>query len=192
MFKLDKISNSITIARLDLAAFSAEQSIEQKREIETQGTRLLLNKLFEGSPVELKYTENKKPYLEGQNTHISISHSHDKLVIIANTTQSTGIDIELIRDKVRNIQHKFLNEQELVFAKEDVETLTTLWAAKEAIYKAYGLKEVDFKKHICIEPYDKCENNFFGKIDLPNFKKRYLLNKQKQDNYILVYILSEV
>jgi 4'-phosphopantetheinyl transferase len=42
--------------------------------------------------------------------HISISHSHDKLAIIVNEKEATGIDIELIRDKVLKIKHKFLSQ----------------------------------------------------------------------------------
>ncbi len=192
MFKIDQINDAIRIARLDLAAFAAENKVDKKRDAETEGIKYLLNKLFREREAKLAYTENKKPYLEGETTHISISHSHDKLVIIANAKESTGIDVELVREKVKNIQHKFLNDDELLFANQNAETLTTLWAAKEAIYKAYGLKEVDFKKNIFIEEFNQNENNFFGKIELPNFKKRYLLTREKTENYILVYILNEV
>jgi len=54
------------------------------------------------------------------------------------------------------------------------------------------MKELDFKKNILIENYTETENNFFGKIDLPKFKRRFLLTRQKLENYILVYILNEV
>jgi len=152
----------------------------------------LLKILFDGKKPSLAYTASNKPYLEGEKTQISISHSHDKLVILANTEQSTGVDIELIRDKIVNIKHKFLNTHELNFAGNDLELLTVLWAAKECIYKAYGLKDVEFNKHIYIDSFNSDENNFYGRMDLPNFKKRYLLHRKKIENYILVYILSEV
>ena len=192
MLKIDTINEAVRIGQLDLQAFGEEQSIVVKRDIETAGTRFLLNKLFEGKSPELAYTETKKPYLKNDHTRISISHSYDKLVIIANTKEETGVDIELIREKVKNIQHKFLCKSELTFANGDLEKLTTLWAAKEAIYKIYGVKELDFKKNILIENYTETENNFFGKIDLPKFKRRFLLTRQKLENYILVYILNEV
>ena len=152
----------------------------------------MLNKLFEGRGVSLQYTPHKKPYLEGETERISISHSHDKLVIIVNSEQNTGVDVELLRDKIKNIKHKYLNEAELLFSGEKVDLLTILWAAKESIYKAYGLKEVEFKENIFIEPFNADENNFYGRMDLPNFKKRYLMHYKRIDNYILVYILSEV
>ncbi len=192
MYKIDQISDSITIGSLDLEAFNKNENIQQKRELEKAGTGFLLSALFPKDPVELQYTETNKPYLRNETCHISISHSHDKLVIIVNTRECTGIDIELVRDKVKNIQNKFLNAEELNFAKDDTEALTKLWAAKEAIYKAYGLKEVDFKENIFIEKFNEIEGEFYGKIDLPQFKRKYLLKCQKNENYILVYILNEV
>ena len=192
MFKIEQINDNIRIAGLDLTAFAAEQALTKKRDIEKAGIEFLLNKLLAGKTFNLKYNENNKPFLEGENLHLSISHSHDKLAIILNSKECTGIDVELIREKIKNIANKFLNENEIIFANENVELLTTLWAAKEALYKVYGLKELDFRKNIFIEKFDMAQNNFFGKIELPNFKKRYLLSKAKTENYILVYILNEV
>ncbi len=192
MYKIEKINDSIRIGSLDLTVFNEKQNIKLKRDCEKAGTLFLLEQLFPKKAILLEYTENKKPYLKGESSHISISHSHDKLVIITNTKESTGIDIELIRDKVKNIQNRFLNDEELNFAKDNTETLIKMWAAKEAIYKAYGLKELDFRENILIENFSKTENVFYGKIDTAKIKKKYLLNWEKIENYILVYILNEI
>ena len=192
MYKIEKINDSIRIGSLDLTVFNEKQNFKQKRDCEKAGTLFLLKQLFPKKTILLEYTENKKPYLRGENSHISISHSHNKLVIITNTNESTGIDIELIRDKVKNVQNRFLNDEELNFANGDIEVLTKLWAAKEAIYKAYGLKELDFRKNILIEGCSKTANVFYGKIDTPKIKKKYLLTWEKTENYILVYILNEI
>ena len=87
----------------------------------------------------------------------------DKLAIIINISENTGIDIELVRDKVLKIQHKFLNKKELLFAKDNVEKLITIWAAKEAMYKVYGLKELDFITNLFVEDFDGAI--IFGKIE---------------------------
>lgn len=177
---------------LDLEAFAAEQKITTKRETEQKATLFLLKKLFpEGNP-QLEYDTQRKPFLAGLDLHISISHSHDKLAILINSKESTGVDVELIREKVKNIRHKFLCSDELVFGGENEITLTILWAAKEAIYKAYGLKGVEFIKHIFIEPFDLNDDLFYGRLEINEIKKRYLLKKEKPGNYILVYILNEV
>jgi phosphopantetheinyl transferase len=177
---------------LDLEAFAAEQNIFEKREGEKKGTAFLLKKLFPGHVPELAYTEAKKPYFKDSGLFISITHSHAKLAIMVNSKEHTGVDVELIRDKVLNIRHKFLSEREQKFAGNDVEKLTVLWAAKEAIYKAYGLKEIDFAKHMSVEEFDNTNDLFYGTLQKNEIKQRYLLKKEKHDNYILVYTLNEV
>ncbi|MDO9000324.1 MAG: 4'-phosphopantetheinyl transferase superfamily protein [Bacteroidota bacterium] len=146
---------------------------------------MLNNQVF-----EINYTAVGKPFLKGRAEHISISHSHDKLAVIINEKESTGVDIELIRDKVLKIQHKFLNRAELEFAKDDIEKLITIWAAKEALYKVYGLKELDFIADLFVEEFDG--SVIFGKIEKGTFKGHYKLISENLDGYKLVYVLNEI
>jgi phosphopantetheinyl transferase len=190
--KIETINSDLRLGLLDLSAFSKLESIEQKREVETRGIAFLLKELFPDQTINLKYTTEKKPYLESCDCHISISHSHDMLAILVSQAHSTGVDVELVREKVVNIRHKFLNEQELKFGGDDVEKLTTLWAAKEAIFKAHGKKGVEFAANISIDPFGNEEIYFCGRMDLPNFKKSWQLCRRKIHNYILVFILSEI
>lgn len=192
LVKIEKIDEIISLGILDLQTFTSEKGIIVKREAETKGVQYLLSEMLGGRLFELKYTPEKKPFLVGENIHLSISHSHDKLAIITNSKHSTGIDVELIREKVMNIKNKFLCEEELSLANNDVEMLTTLWATKEAVYKAYGLKMVDFIRHIRVLPFKKEEKELKAELSLPNFKQKYLLRKERIDNYILVYIANEI
>lgn len=192
LVKIEKIDEIISLGILDLQTFTSEKGIIVKREAETKGVHYLLSEMLGGRLFELKYTPEKKPFLVGENIHLSISHSHDKLAIITNSKHSTGIDVELIREKVMNIKNKFLCEEELSLANNDVEMLTTLWATKEAVYKAYGLKMVDFIRHIRVLPFKKEEKELKAELSLPNFKQKYLLRKERIDNYILVYIANEI
>ena len=175
---------------LDLRAFSLKKNIVVKRDLEKAGTRYLLENLLKNEAFTLLYTAENKPYLHKRTEHISISHSHDKLVIILNEKENTGIDIEQIRDKVINIQQKFLNEQELAFANNNPATLITLWAAKEAMYKVYGLKEVEFIKNLFVEPFSGNEIN--GRIEMEGFEKKYKLIGEEIDGYKMVYVLHEL
>jgi 4'-phosphopantetheinyl transferase len=134
------IKEGLYFGLLNLNEFSIEYNLTVKRDIETQGKNYLINKLLD-KDVEIKYDDKGKPYLAKDNRHISISHSHNKLAIIINEHESTGIDIELIRDKVLKIKHKFLSESELKDANDDVDKLLIYWAAKETLYKIYGLLE---------------------------------------------------
>ena len=163
---------------------------ESKRELEAKGIRLLLKSLFNNEECTLAYYENGKPYLKSHPEHISISHSHDRLAIIVNKKESTGIDIELIRDKVFTIAHKFLKEKERADLQEgDLEKYLVYWAAKETLFKIHGERNINFKEHLCIEPFNYNEVNGLinGEIVLPGYKKRYTLHYQKMENYMLVY-----
>lgn len=190
MFKIREINEHLRLGLLDLAAFSSQEAITVKRDLERAGTFFLLKHLLKKESFELAYTPENKPYLKDRREHISISHSHDKLAIILNAKEPTGIDIEIIHDKVLNIQHKFLNPAELLFANNDVDKLLTLWAAKEALYKVYGLKEVDFSLHLFVEEFQG--SALTGHIALKEFKKKYRLISETIDNYKMVYVLNEV
>lgn len=190
MINIRNISPFITLGILDLKEFAISRLDMPKRELEKAGSQFLLKEMLKKEAFELNYTAVNKPFLKGRTEHISISHSHDKLVIIINEKENTGIDIELIRDKILKIQHKFLNQNEVNFTKNNVEKLITVWAAKEAMYKVYGLKEVDFRTNLFVEEFEGAV--IFGKIDIGSFKKRYQLACENVDEYKMVYVLNEV
>ena len=175
---------------LDLKAFATQQNLESKREIEKRGLIFCLNKLVDNYQDELSYYASNKPFLKGRKEYISVSHSHSKLVLALNARENTGVDIELIRDKVQNIKHKFLNSEELVRSKNDTETLISFWAIKETLYKLHGEKELDFVKHLFIKEYS--ESNITGQINLHGVKKEYSLQKKRIEDYVLVYALHEI
>lgn len=168
------------------------ENLSAKREIETKGKEYLAKHLL-GDNCIIAYDDKGKPYLSCDSRHISISHSHDKLAIIVNEKESTGIDIELIRDKVLKIKHKFLTNEELLEANDDVEKLLIYWAAKETLYKIYGLKEVDFIAHLFVKPFTKHNlGTIIGEINLPNFKETFGLNYQIIEDYVLVYASNKI
>lgn len=191
MTEVFNIKEGLYFGLLNLNEFSIELNLTAKREIETQGKNYLINKLLDKN-VEIKYDDKGKPYLEDDNRHISISHSHNKLAIIINEYESTGIDIELIRDKVLKIKHKFLSDSELNDANNDVNKLLIYWAAKETLYKIYGLKEVDFIEHLFVKPFTKHNlGTIIGTIALANVNETFHLNYQLLDDYVLVYALNK-
>lgn len=192
MIEVFNIKEGLYFGLLNLNAFATDYNLTVKRDIETQGKNYLINKLLD-KEIEIKYDDKGKPYLAEDNRHISISHSHDKLAIIVNEHESTGIDIELIRDKVLKIKHKFLSDSELKDASDNVEKLLIYWAAKETLYKIYGLKEVDFIEHLFVNPFTKHNlGTIMGTITLPNVNETFHLNYQLLDDYVLVYALNKI
>jgi 4'-phosphopantetheinyl transferase len=190
VLRIQEISRDILIGLLDLRAFAAHEGFLLKREIEKQGTVFLLDEMMKGRAYKLEYTAENKPFFKGNNDHLSISHSHDQLAIIINKKENTGIDIELVRDKILRVRHKYLNDAEQAFAGTHIENLISIWGAKEAMYKAYGLKGVDFREQMQVELFTG--DTLHGEINAGNSVKRYLLKREKIEDYILVYILHEI
>lgn len=176
---------------LNLKTFAGSKGLQNKRDIETQGKLFLAHYLLDTCTIE--YDEKGKPFLKDDTRHISLTHSHDKLALIVNEQEATGIDIELIRDKVQNIKHKFLSAPDLLETENDPEKMIIYWAAKETLYKIYGLKEVDFIKHLFVDPFIKNNSGtIIGHINLENFSASYELFYKLIDNYVLVYALKKL
>ena len=117
--------------------------------------RYLLPELFTDFPLEeIVIADTKKPFLENEKYHFSISHCGDFAAAIVSNTKRVGVDIEMITPKVSRISHKFLAPAEDEFIKrfssetDLIKILTLLWSAKESIFKWYSLGEVNFKEHI--------------------------------------------
>lgn len=177
---------------LHLPDFAKLMKLEAKRDIEKGGTAYLLEKLFDRD-VELLYTNEGKPYLKNKSCHISITHSHDKLAIVVNEKHPVGVDIELIRDKVLKIKHKFLSESEMNACGNDVQKLIAYWACKESMYKYYSKKEVDFIEHLFVYPITEIDKGLtVGEIKIGNFVKKLNLHYEKTGEYMLVYTLDEI
>lgn len=118
--------------------------------------RYLLQELFYDFPLpEILIADTRKPYLEGERYHFSISHFGHYAAAIVSSTNRVGVDIEKAGPTIEKIRSKFLSEQELTIAFEGIEKsghrlrqLTLLWSAKESIFKWYSLGNVNFKEHI--------------------------------------------
>lgn len=118
--------------------------------------RLLLRNLFPHFPLELiRIADTRKPFLDDEAYHFSISHCGDYAAVLVSTVNRVGIDIELIDDKINRISQKFLSPDDrkvlnpFFISTENVgKYLTLAWSCKEAIFKWYGGSGVDFRKHI--------------------------------------------
>jgi phosphopantetheinyl transferase len=191
MFELININEDIKIGIINLKEFTTLSGLSQKREIELQGRQALVDIML-GNGTEIIYNDKGKPFIKGSHKHISITHSHDKLAVIINEKEAAGIDIELIRDKALKIKHKFLSEEELNDAGDNVTKLIVYWAVKESLYKVYGEKEVDFIKHLKVMPFQLTESGtIIGKIEMEDIRK-FELGYKILDDYAMVYCLSKL
>lgn len=122
--------------------------------------RYLLQYLFPDFPISLiKIADTRKPYLEDEAYHFSISHCSHYAAAIVSKTQRVGVDIEVPTPKVEKIKHKFLHEEEMAWLKNNQSTdqpiklLTLLWCCKEAVFKWWSYGAVDFSEMIRLHSF---------------------------------------
>ncbi|MEI8142067.1 MAG: 4'-phosphopantetheinyl transferase superfamily protein [Chitinophagia bacterium] len=123
----------------------------EERRTQHLAVRLLFKLMMpEANLSQLVLADNGKPYLLGVPFHFSFSHCKG-YAACAVDDQPIGIDIEIIHPRILKVAHKFLNDQEKAMIarldeKDQLNQMTFLWAAKEAMYKKYEQLGIDFAK----------------------------------------------
>jgi hypothetical protein len=72
---------------------------------------------------------------------------------------------------------------EISWVSDDLEKATILWSAKEALYKLYGKRKVDFKENLFLVP---SINGLMGKIKMPDHEAEHQIYVQNIEEYLLV------
>jgi len=140
--------NDVQVARL--LPFLPPHFHERRRN-EWLCSRILLEKVSGKEAHSLQYTPEGKPFFPDDGK-IGISHSRQFAAVIWHPQLEVGIDVEELRPQLFKIKEKFLSATELaILHPEDLHTLTAFWCAKEALYKWYGLKELQFNQHIVLQ-----------------------------------------
>ena len=127
--------------------------------------RFLLLEMFPDFPLSLiQIADTRKPFLEDEAFHFSISHCGDYAAVIVSTQNRVGVDIEIPHYKIERIQHKFLSQKEKYLvegiAGNTIEMLTMAWSIKEAMFKWYGAGQVDFINDMEIKAIYKTPTGF--------------------------------
>jgi phosphopantetheinyl transferase len=129
--------------------------------------RYLLTELFDDFPLSLiLIADTRKPYLENEMYHFSISHCGDYAAVIASNKSRVGVDIEIPREKIWSLKEKFLNREEYellsVLPLPELQQLTIGWSIKEAMFKWYGNGRVDFRKHLRLRQLNHKNGVFYS------------------------------
>lgn len=158
-----QIQGDAEVCLLDLRAFALSNKIDDKRLCERSGLLYLLKKELGAEEIDLHHTNNGKPFLRSSLINISVSHSHGLLALAWCKHAEIGVDVELIRDKVLRLRHKFLSDAEQQYAQaNDVEKNLIFWSAKESMFKLYAKGGVDFIEHLKISNFDRKESGIFS------------------------------
>ena len=171
-----------------------EQMVNKRRRSEWLAIRVLLKELL-GEEIPVAYHPNGAPYLPGKEIRLSISHTRD-YAAVALGNYPTGIDIEYQSERVLKIRSRFLSDEEEAFIDPRYEAAHSLacWCAKEALYKCIGEKDLDFKKHLRLQPFAYGEagcidatGTYPGREEEPeSFRLNYLISK----NFVMCWLLD--
>lgn len=132
--------------------FLPRTDYSQKRNRELAVSHILLNHLL-GYDAHLNLQKDTygKPFLDHANIAVSFSHSKQMVACIIDLNgQAVGIDIELIRESISGIAHKFYTPNDTA-PLEGILATHLVWGGKEVLYKIYAKKELDFIDHLSVK-----------------------------------------
>ncbi|MBI1306456.1 MAG: 4'-phosphopantetheinyl transferase superfamily protein [Bacteroidetes bacterium] len=152
--------------------------------------RKALESLVGDSILTLFKDEAGKPHLES-NGYISLSHTAGYAVAI-HGPNPVGIDVEEISNRVERIAKRFVSdiEESWIRPENRNEDLFQIWCAKEAIFKLYGRKSVDFKNHIKVTSIPEATSQSFEVQFLKYEPVSFLAHQIKIGNHLIVWIAS--
>ncbi len=138
------------------------------------------------------YNDFGKPFLH-DGKHISITHSKHFTAIIISEEMAVGIDIEMQRDKILRIAHKFTPLEEyrtLANAEAVIRKLTIVWGAKESLYKIYGEPGLSFLKNIDVKDFYFDDAKTTAQIHYKGKKSGYSIAFLEFEGFTCVYALQ--
>lgn len=176
------------LAQLASLSVSDEEKLQalalEKRKREWLATKILFNLLGNGRTMHS--LPNGKPVLSPSG-YISISHSGN-LAGMVFSTEPVGLDIQGIDEKIARIKTKFCNPKELEYHtgnQFELEELTVIWSAKEAIFKFFG-EQVDFAKHIQLLPFQHQQQRIKAVYNGVHGSRNFTLNNLSYTGYHIV------
>lgn len=129
-----------------------------------------------------------KPSLKMHPCPISLSHSYPYVAAQIDSRQSVGIDLEQIKEKLRQVGPRVLSAEEFDDAGGDLVKLCVYWCAKEALYKIHGIRNILFTDHLRVHPFElAAEGRLHGVIDVDNALRAVWLGFRVTQEYVIVY-----
>lgn len=180
---------------IELTDICRERVVGMKSDIHRRGFLSVRHLLAQEGYTDrdLFYDDLGKPHLR-DGKYISITHSFSFSGIIV-SDREVGIDIEMQREKILLIAHKFTPIEEYrTLANNDalIRKLTIVWGAKEAVYKLYAQPKVSFLQHINITDFDFDDHRTTGKITFNGHTSWYEFEFLEFEGFTCVYTLRKV
>lgn len=180
----------------ELLAQARERFSSLTRRLEWLAVRRLLYELGYNK-LNISYYPSGKPRLNDKSYRISISHTRGYAALFLHQgKEEVGLDIEQVANKVERIRYRFLSEDELIFADENLqERLTKLllmWSAKETLYKIMNTEGIDFAEHLHIRAFKLSEQgNFHAEDSFIERGNSYTVGYRLYPDFVMTYAISE-
>ena len=148
------LRRAVQLSEAETDQLARTRGLGQRREF--LAARLLLHQMSgRERRAELHKDESGKPHLRGSHFYVSISHTVDYAAAIAHP-HPCGIDVQRIVDKIERLAPKFISGAEAIQLKESdkLVQMHLIWSAKEAMYKAFGRRQIDFRRHLYVDFQD--------------------------------------
>lgn len=162
-----------------------------RRKLEWMSIRSILLDVHSAED-DVNYDKEGKPHFVRSNDRLSISHSHEMVAVSIHKKSITGIDIQLISDKIINIKSKFLNETEQKKTGNDPLELSCYWSIKEALFKVYGKNDIFLKANIEVSELQAHHDHWkaTGIINCNQHYSTHQLHVKRIGKYVLAYTVN--
>jgi len=97
-----------------------------------------------------------RPRLTDDRGAVSLSHGAENVVALValGPARRAGLDLEPVRTKALTLAPRFLSAEELPAIGGELSRASLAWGLKEALYKAYGRRQLDFRQHLRLNLHD--------------------------------------
>lgn len=129
---------------------------KREREHETE-LRLIAAALGDGCV--LCHDAVGRPFIEGYDGCVSISHSSQTVCLALSRVEHIGVDIEQVSDRIERVKEKVLDESslrelDLLSPSLRLRLLTKCWCVKEAVFKVEGESAGLLGEKVEVSPID--------------------------------------
>lgn len=164
-----------------------ESELEQ-RNLQWLASRKALNQLGVDL-TQVEKDEYGKPQMLNHKHHISLSHCKQYAAAISGPN-AVGIDVEEVTPRVERIAKRFVHprEEQIVNQNDRLTALYVLWSAKEALYKLYGKRAVDFRDHLIANPFELETRGKFYMEFVKNKPMLYVMRYELFNNHVMVWV----
>lgn len=177
---------------LGLVALTIEQqdtldsisSIEKKKEY--LGGMMVLKRIGSSLGIDtvvIDKTPDGKPYFVDSDWEISLTHTVDFVAAVARKHFPIGIDIERPQEKILKIINRLFSDDEVAYIGKDIIKASIYWSAKEALYKLYGKRKIDFTKDLKLTWES---GQLTGEISMPDYKNKHMFHIENLGKYYFV------